>query len=278
MITAFAAIDEAMLRVVKASIELDAAQYSRGERLARDGLISAAHKLRKVFLSTEKEIKMNIQEKNTATPILPSDGVQLINGNQYMRDAKGSLVPLELVKPADKLEDETVRKVIGHAFDLSDRITRFRGHTMTDLGEFDALLAQEYKVKKGGKKGNRTYQTFDGLQKVVVQVQDTVDFGPQLQQAKNLLDECMNEWAADARPEIQAIITRAFNTDKEGKVNRSEIFMLLRLDINDARWLEAMRAIREAMRVSCSKEYVRFYTRNNAEDPWQAISINIAAV
>lgn len=278
MITAFAAIDEAMLRVVKASKELDAAQYSRGERLARDGLISAAHKLRKVFLSTEKEIKMNIQEKNTATPILPSDGVQLINGNQYMRDAKGSLVPLELVKPADKLEDETVRKVIGHAFDLSDRITRFRGHTMTDLGEFDALLAQEYKVKKGGKKGNRTYQTFDGLQKVVVQVQDTIDFGPQLQQAKNLLDECMNEWAADARPEIQAIITRAFNTDKEGKVNRSEIFMLLRLDINDARWLEAMRAIREAMRVSCSKEYVRFYTRNNAEDPWQAISINIAAV
>ena len=278
MITAFAAIDEAMLRVVKASKELDAAQYSRGERLARDGLISAAHKLRKVFLSTEKEIKMNIQQKNTATPILPSDGVQLINGNQYMRDAKGSLVPLELVKPADKLEDETVRKVIGHAFDLSDRITRFRGHTMTDLGEFDALLAQEYKVKKGGKKGNRTYQTFDGLQKVVVQVQDTVDFGPQLQQAKNLLDECMNEWAADARPEIQAIITRAFNTDKEGKVNRSEIFMLLRLDINDARWQEAMRAIREAMRVSCSKEYVRFYTRNNAEDPWQAISINIAAV
>lgn len=278
MITAFATIDEAMLRVVKASEELDAAQYSHGERLARDGLISAAHKLRKVFLSTEKEIKMNIQQKNTATPILPSDGVQLINGNQYMRDAKGSLVPLELVKPADKLEDETVRKVIGHAFDLSDRITRFRGHTMTDLGEFDALLAQEYKVKKGGKKGNRTYQTFDGLQKVVVQVQDTVDFGPQLQLAKNLLDECMNEWAADARPEIQAIITRAFNTDKEGKVNRSEIFMLLRLDINDARWLEAMRAIREAMRVSCSKEYVRFYTRNNAEDPWQAISINIAAV
>lgn len=225
---------------------------------------------------------MNMQEMNMASPGLPSggssDGVRLIDGNQYMRDAKGSLVPLELVKPADKLEDETVRKVIGHAFDLSDRITRFRGHTMTDLGEFDALLAQEYKVKKGGKKGNRTYQTFDGLQKVVVQVQDTVDFGPQLQQAKTLLDECMNEWAADARPEIQAIITRAFNTDKEGKVNRSEIFMLLRLDITDDRWQEAMRAIREAMRVSCSKEYVRFYTRNNPEAPWQSISINIAAV
>nr|WP_279110773.1 DUF3164 family protein [Bartonella apis] len=194
-----------------------------------------------------------------------------------MRDARGSLVPVDLVKPADKLEDETVRKVIGYAIDLSNQITRFRGHTMTDLGEFDALLAQEYNVKKGGKKGNRTYVTFDGLQKVVVQVQDSVDFGPQLQLAKNLLDECMNEWAADARPEIKAIITRAFNTDKEGKVNRSEIFMLLRLDITDPRWQEAMRAIRDAMRVVCSKEYVRFYIRYSIEAPWQPILINIAA-
>ena len=206
-----------------------------------------------------------------------TDMVQHIAGTDYMRDAKGSLVPVDLVKPADKLEDETVRKVIGYAIDLSNQISRFRGHTMTDLGEFDALLAQEYNVKKGGKKGNRTYVTFDGLQKVVVQVQDSVDFGPQLQQAKNLLDECMNEWAADARPEIKAIITRAFNTDKEGKVNRSEIFMLLRLDITDERWQEAMRAIRDAMRVVCSKEYVRFYIRNSIEAPWQPILINIAA-
>ena len=219
----------------------------------------------------------NTQENNTnlASPILP-DAVQHIDGNEYMRDAKGSLVPVDLVKPADKLEDETVRKVIGYAIDLSNQISRFRGHTMTDLGEFDALLAQEYNVKKGGKKGNRTYVTFDGLQKVVVQVQDSVDFGPQLQQAKTLLDECMNEWAADARPEIKAIITRAFNTDKEGKVNRSEIFMLLRLDITDERWQEAMRAIRDAMRVVCSKEYVRFYIRNTIEAPWQPILINIA--
>lgn len=217
----------------------------------------------------------NTQENNVA-PILP-DGVQHIDGNEYMRDAKGSLVPVDLVKPADKLEDETVRKVIGYAIDLSNQISRFRGHTMTDLGEFDALLAQEYNVKKGGKKGNRTYVTFDGLQKVVVQVQDSVDFGPQLQLAKNLLDECMNEWAASSRPEIKAIITRAFNTDKEGKVNRSEIFMLLRLDITDPRWQEAMRAIRDAMRVVCSKEYVRFYIRNSIEAPWQPILINIAA-
>lgn len=204
------------------------------------------------------------------------NSVTTINGTDYMTDAKGSLVPINLIKSVDKLEDEIVRKIMKYATDLNVQITRFRGHTMTDLGEFDALLDQEYNTKKRGRKGNRTYSTFDGLQKVVVQIQDTIDFGPQLQQAKTLLDECMNEWAANARPEIKAIITRAFNTDKEGKVNRSEIFMLLRLDISDERWLEAMRAIREAMRVTSSKEYVRFYTRDTIQDPWKPVTINLA--
>ncbi|WP_097176418.1 DUF3164 family protein [Stappia indica] len=193
-----------------------------------------------------------------------------------MADAKGALVPKELVKPVHKLEDEVVRKIMGFADELSAQIARFRGHTMTDLGELDALLAQEHSVTKGGPKGNRTYQTFDGLMKVTVQVADYVDFGPQLQIAKRLLDECLTEWSADSRPEIRAVITRAFNTDKEGQVNRSEIFMLLRLDIEDPRWQEAMRAIREAMRVTGSKEYVRFYRRARPTDRWEAVTIDLA--
>jgi hypothetical protein len=204
------------------------------------------------------------------------EGITNVNGKPYMADAKGALVPLEMVKPADKLEDETVRKIMGYARDLSAQIVRFRGHTMTDLGEFDALLDQEYELKKGGKKGNRTYQTFDGLMKVVVSVADFVDFGPQLQVAKILIDECLNEWSADSRPEIRAIVTRAFNTDKEGQINRSEIFMLLRMQIEDERWLKAMEAIRDAMRVTGSKEYVRFYERDRITDGWQAVTIDLA--
>jgi hypothetical protein len=208
----------------------------------------------------------------------PTTGIVKVNGRAYMPDAKGALVPLELVKPADKLEDETVRKIMKFAEDLSAQIARFRGHTMTDLGEFDALLAQEYNAKVGGAKGNRTYQTFDGLQKVQVSVSEFVAFGPQLQIAKAKLDEVLNEWSADSRPEIRAIITRAFNTDKEGQVSRSEIFTLLRLDIDDERWQDAMKAIRDAMRVTGSKEYVRFYKREKVTDAWRPVTIDLAKV
>lgn len=205
-----------------------------------------------------------------------AEGVTVVNGKPYMTDAKGSLVPVETIKPSDKLEDEQVRKIMTFARDLSAQIARFRGHTMTDLGELDALLEQEYGAKKGGRKGNRTYQTFDGLMKVQVQVSDFIDFGPQLQVAKTLIDECLNEWSEDSRPEIRAIVTRAFNTDKEGQINRSEIFMLMRLDIEDERWKSAVDAIRDAMRVTGSKEYVRFYERKAVTDGWTAVTIDLA--
>lgn len=216
--------------------------------------------------------------KKTAAEILEEvgDGVTIFNGKKYMADAKGALVPLENVKAADKLEDETVRVIMHYARELSDQIARFRGHTFTDLGEFDALLEQEYGARKGGRKGNRTYQTIDGCMKVQVAVSEFIDFGPQLQVAKGLIDECLNEWAADARPEIRAVITRAFNTDKEGQVNRSEIFMLLRLEIEDERWKKAMDAIRDAMRVTGSKQYVRFYERDRPDGQWRAVTIDLA--
>ncbi len=184
-----------------------------------------------------------------------------------------------MIKPADKLEDETVRGVMGHAQKLSDQIARFQGHTFDDLDSFDALLAQDYGVKrKGGAKGNKTYMSFDGLMKVQVQVADYIDFGPQLQIAKELIDECLNEWASDTRPEIRTLITRAFNTDKAGQINRADIFMLMRLEVDDERWQRAVNAMRDAMRVVGSKTYVRFYQRKNIEAGWKAVTIDLAKV
>ncbi|MBL6431692.1 MAG: DUF3164 family protein [Alphaproteobacteria bacterium] len=212
----------------------------------------------------------------TETIAATDDGRREIDGETYMRDAKGALVPVEMIKPEDALEDETVRKIMGFARALSDQIARFRGHTFEDLGAFEALLAQEYGVSKGGRKGNKTFMTFDGCMKVQVQVSDFIDFGPQLQIAKELIDECLNEWAADSRPEIRAIVTRAFNTDKAGQINRSEIFMLLRLDIEDERWRRAMDAIRQAMRVVGSKTYIRFYERDTPDGTWQPVTIDLA--
>ena len=192
-----------------------------------------------------------------------------VNGKAYLRDAKGNLVPVETVKPIDLLMDETVRRITGFARQLSAQIGRFKGHTFEDVNAFQALIAQEYGAHIGGKKGNITLTSFDGCQKVQVQVADLIEFGPELQVSKALIDECLSEWSADSRSEIRALVNRVFQVNKEGQINRAELFMLLRVEIEDARWVRAMDAIRDSIRVIGSRTYVRFYERTAPDAPWR---------
>lgn len=200
-----------------------------------------------------------------------------IEGKQYMRDAKGALLPVELVKAQHLLEDEIVRKVMSFARELSGQIARFKAHTFEDLNGFQSLLEQEYGARAGGAKGNVTFQSFDGCQKVQVQIADQISFGPELQTAKKLIDECLIEWGAQSHEAIRALVNRVFSVEKEGQINRAELFGLLRLEVIDERWLRAMDAIRDAIRVTGTKAYVRFYERDGADAPWSAVTIDLAA-
>ncbi|MCK9514421.1 MAG: DUF3164 family protein [Pigmentiphaga sp.] len=198
-------------------------------------------------------------------------------GELYMKDAGGRLVPVAVVKPEDQLQDQTVRGLIGHAEELSARIARFRGHTFDDIATALDLMAEKYNAKRGGTKGNVTLTSYDGLLKVTVQVQDQLTFGPELQIAKNLVDQCIGSWAEGANEKIRALVEHAFQVDKEGRINRAALFQLRRLNIDDADWKAAMEALGDAIRVIGSKEYVRFYRRPDARARWEPITIDLAA-
>lgn len=205
------------------------------------------------------------------------DGTREIDGHTYWINGDGGLIPEATVKAVDKLQDELVRKVVNAALPLSSRVAQFRADTFDEVDQFVALLEQEYGARRGGAKGNLTFISFDGLLKVTVQVSDNIVFGPELQVAKTLVDECLREWSAGSRTEIQAIINRAFDVDSQGRINRNDLLGLLRLEIADARWIDAMKAIKDSIRVVGSKRYVRLYRRSSANGPWQAITIDVAA-
>lgn len=205
-------------------------------------------------------------------------GTVEVDGRIMMIDDRRSFVPIDAVKPQHKLEDETVRNVFGHAEALSAQVARFFIHTLEDLDAFDALLAQEYKVTRGGKKGNRTYTSYDGLRKIQVQVADKITFGPELQIAKAKIDEWLIGQIANTSDDLRAFVMRAFDVDKEGKVNQAELLRLRRLDIDGPIWAEAMRAIADAIRPLGTKQYIRFYRRAEPEGRWQAVTIDLAQV
>lgn len=205
------------------------------------------------------------------------EGRREIDGATYMVDGRGGLIPVSAVKAQDILQDELVRKIVGFAITISEEVARFRQHCLDDVDAFVALLEQDYGAKRGGKKGNISLVCFNGLLKVDVQVGENIQFGPQLQVAKTLVDECLQDWATGASENLRAVINRAFDVDSQGKVNRSNLAYLLRLEIDDERWRDAMRAIQDSMQVVGSKRYVRIYWRPDAESRWNPISVNMAA-
>ncbi|NEX47628.1 DUF3164 family protein [Pseudotabrizicola algicola] len=204
-------------------------------------------------------------------------GIIEANGNLYMADGKGGLRAVENVPTMKRLQDEQVRKIFGFAFALAAQIARFKGHVYEDLGSFDALMMQDYGLTVGGPKGNRTYSTFDGLMKVEVRIQDRIAYGPEMQIAKMLFDKVLNERAAGADPLIRSIITSAFDTDKEGQINRANVFVLLNVQDDDPEFRKGQEAIRAAMHVIGSKSYLRFQHRDAYDAPWQTLTIDLAS-
>lgn len=217
-----------------------------------------------------------MQPETAETATVPT-GVIELGGARYMRNAEGHLVPIETIRAADQLEDEQVRKIMAFAEQLSAQITRFKEHTFADLNAVQDLYRQDYGTERGGPKGNVSYQSHDGLLKVQVQIAKLIEFGPQLQEAKTLIDECLVEWGGQSRAEIRALVNRVFNVEKAGQINKAELFSLLRLEIEDERWQRAMKAIRDSIRVTGTKEYVRFYRRDEPSASWRSIPIDLAA-
>ena len=196
----------------------------------------------------------------------------------YQADAKGRLVPDRLVRPADTLEDQTVRRILTYGVDLADQIARFRRHTYADVATMLELLASEYGGgRRPGRKGNYSLMSYDGLLKVMIQVQDQISFGPELQAARGIIDGCIEEWAAGACPQIQALVQHAFQPDQQGRVNREALLRLRRLDIDDDRWRAARRAIDDSIRPVGTRVYLRLYLRGSTDAPWRAVPIDISS-
>lgn len=195
----------------------------------------------------------------------------------YMENAKGHLIPVDKVKPVDKLRDEVVKDMIAIAIDVRAQMQVAKRKLFDSFNDFVALSAQEYDVQMGGKKGNTTLLSYDGKFKVQLAVSENIVFDERLQVAKSLIDECLTDWTRDSNDNIKAIINQAFQVDKEGKISTHRVLSLRSLDMSDAKWDRAMDAISDAIQVTDTKEYIRFYERDE-QGAYHQISLDFSNV
>ena len=197
----------------------------------------------------------------------------------YMKNSRGGLDPIATVKDIDKLRDQMVKEIVSKSLEESEKLTEIKKEFFKSIQAFVELSAEKYGLKYGGKKGNMTFMSYDGEYKVLVAVNENIIFDERLQIAKELIDECIQDWSSGSCDEIKALVQDAFYVGKSGNLNKNRILGLRRLDIKDERWNQAMAAISDSIQVSDSKQYVRIYRRNPSDaDKYDLVNLDISSL
>lgn len=196
----------------------------------------------------------------------------------YWEDAQGNLVPVSKIKDIDKDRHQTVQKICEEAKRQRAILMAFKTTAMASISDFIDRSLEQYDVKTGGKKGNVTLITFDGCYKIIRQMSETITFDERLQAAKALIDECIQSWSKGSNANIKVLVNDAFQVDKQGKISTGRVLGLRRLEIADEKWQLAMQAISDSMRVASTKQYIRFYERDDVTGEYYPISLDVAGV
>ena len=217
-------------------------------------------------------------EAPPAAPAPSTKHVETMGGHEGMWDAEGRFVPVKLIKPVDLMRHDLVMDMVAPAKALSSALSAFKREALDDVQAFLELSAERYGTTFGGGKGNVSLFSFDGRYKVERTMADQLVFDERLQVAKRLVDECVRDWGASSGPEIQVLLDDAFQVDRAGKISARRVLRLRQLDITDPKWLQAMQAISDSVRVASTKSYVRFYERVADSETFRPILLDFAAV
>jgi len=203
-----------------------------------------------------------------------SKQVQIPEG--FWQDANGNLIPEKNVREIDKKRDALVHEIVEQAKAHSGLLTDFKAQVQSSIAEFVQESAAALKAKVRNAKGNVTLLSYDGRYKVQSVNSDFIEFDERLQVAKSLVDKCIRKWSGGANDNLLVLINSAFDVDKGGNISASKILGLKKHDIDDPDWKKAMEAISQSVTVVSSKNYVRFYERQDGGE-YKQISLNIAA-
>jgi len=207
-------------------------------------------------------------------------GSVVMNGIVVIEKTDGNFQRVSTVSAKDALIHEKVYDIVQYATGLSAELARFKSHTYLDLDALDGLLAQDYGVtRRSGHKGNVSYTSADGQYRVSRRIHTPEVMGPELMQAKALVDEIIMEKGADADPVLHTLAKEAFNVGKQGRVDTRILRKLKNMALDDPRWKMVQKAISDSITDGVSKSYLAVQKwKGGIEGGWSTISLDIADV
>lgn len=196
------------------------------------------------------------------------------------KDEKGNPVPYTRTTAFERLTEAKATRLLKRARAIERELAEFKEEVRNTQREVYAafLKSKGVDLNKAGK-GNHTWYNFDRTIKVMVDVQERIEFDDMLITAAR---ERFSAFLADAvRSDVEFVgemIKDAFETTN-GKLDPKRVMGLLRYKtkVKHALFQEAMSLIEESIRRTHSKTYFSVWERQE-DGSYQAVKLDFAAI
>jgi len=186
-------------------------------------------------------------------------------------DKRGNEVHADMVRVDEKLKSDMLSAILTKVLKGKAEKERVLKEIDDEIEGYMNLLRDVYHIPTKENKGNVTLVNFSGTIKVQKAVNEVIELNEKLILAKENIDEFLKQETTSSSSAIKTLVAKIFEVDKKGSVNTRQILSLRSYDIDNPLWNEAMTLIDEAITITGTKKYIRFYHRPSAEDGWEAI-------
>lgn len=177
-----------------------------------------------------------------------------------IRQPDGSYVDLKEVEPRKALAHELVIGLFPTAAELHVELSALKRLALDEMRSYREMMLHDHGVTVGGKEGNLTLRSLCGRFMIQMTVAKQVTFGEELESAKALIDEYLEqEMAKGGSEDLHDIIRDVFKVNGKGRIDTSGILGLRQHPFKDPIWQQAMDAIDEAINRDHSATYVNFF-------------------
>lgn len=191
-----------------------------------------------------------------------------------MRDSNGNDVPVKYVSAYDKARDKAVRRV--HA-----RFVKARQMLETLVAESIKELQELSQLKENlGEKGNFAASSFDGLVRVSIRQRYDIRLDERVVRARELMieyiDSVLDRVGSDDAKALRLIVDEAFRANSAGYLSAGRIIALMRMEINNQKWIEAKTMLQESLKPQKGKQYLSCETRKDTQHDFAQLRLDIA--
>lgn len=190
-----------------------------------------------------------------------------------MTDANGAKVPIKYVSKFDRERDRVARRV-------QKRFEKSRKVLEKVVAESVADIEKLMKLKeKLGDMGNFQLRSFDGLIQVQIRQQYNNVLDERVARARELMMSYVNGVLDEVKnvdtTVLRRLIESAFRANRQGLLQTTKIFDLMRMEVKDKRWSEAREILQDAIKPTRGKRYLTCETRRTTQGDFAPISLNL---